>query len=288
VYFLCTAIFLYNPEEQVLRLEVSSGLSARADAASLKLKEGLAGRAAAERRTVVVNHGCGELVSRSVSGDASAASEIHLPLVFQDQLLGVISLGRLQRAEFSQDELQLLEALSNQAAVALQNASEHVKTTQALEKLQELNRFKSEIINTVSHELRTPMASILGLAELLLYRPPEGDKARRCLETIHRESVRLTTLLNDFLDLQRIESGRISLDQEKVNLVPLINDTVATYQGRSDRHSLELAIEPNLPPVWADAGKVAQVLMGRRVCAPDARHAPVRSVQRIGAAAQPD
>lgn len=134
------------------------------------------------------------------------------------------------------------------------------ETRRALEQLQEVDRLKSELVNTVSHELRTPLASILGFAELLLKKSPGEEKARKYLATIHNEAVRLTGLINNFLDLQRIETGRLEFSRKPVELAALIRASVEVYQAHSDRHVIVMDLEEGMPPVWADPDRVTQVL----------------------------
>jgi signal transduction histidine kinase/CheY-like chemotaxis protein len=120
-------------------------------------------------------------------------------------------------------------------------------------------RLKDEFVSTVSHELRTPLTSLRGFAELLLTRPFSPEEQREFVTVIHRETLRLTQLINDFLDLQRIESGRQVYDLARVELGPLLRETLALFQG-DDTHPLHLDVPEPLPPVEADADRLRQVL----------------------------
>lgn len=90
----------------------------------------------------------------------------------------------------------------------------------------EVDRMKSEFVSTVSHELRTPLASVLGFAELLLHRELKPERQRKYVATIHQEAQRLTTLINEFLDLQRMESGKQSYEMKSTSLTTLINEVI--------------------------------------------------------------
>lgn len=120
-------------------------------------------------------------------------------------------------------------------------------------------RLKDEFVSTVSHELRTPLTSIRGFAELLLTRPFSPEQQREFVTVIHRETLRLTQLINDFLDLQRIESGRQAFQMARVDLGPLLRETFALFQV-DDTHPLHLDVPKPLPPVDADADRIRQVL----------------------------
>lgn len=124
----------------------------------------------------------------------------------------------------------------------------------------EMERLKDELVSTVSHELRTPLTSLRGFAELMLKRDFPSEKQREFLGIIHRESLRLTELINDFLDLQRIESGRQKYDFEARELEPLLRETLSVFNQELGRHSLRLNVSPSLPLVHVDAARLQQVM----------------------------
>jgi signal transduction histidine kinase len=115
-------------------------------------------------------------------------------------------------------------------------------------------------MSTVSHELRTPLASVLGYTELLQTREMEPAARGRILEVVHREGQRLSALIDDFLDLQRIEQGRLRLERRPFRLDELLDEQVRTFSGQSASHQLELALDE--PPLVAsgDRRRIAQVI----------------------------
>ncbi|UQZ32310.1 hypothetical protein C2I18_01360 [Paenibacillus sp. PK3_47] len=123
----------------------------------------------------------------------------------------------------------------------------------------EIDLMKSELVSTVSHELRTPLSSVLGFTELLLNKTMKPEKQLKYLETIHREAKRLTDLINDFLDLQRMESGSQQYHQEPVNLSELVLGVIDQYKLGSTHHILfEDAAQNAL--VEVDKDKIVQVM----------------------------
>ena len=123
---------------------------------------------------------------------------------------------------------------------------------------QEVSRLKDELVSLVSHELRTPMASVLGFSELILTRQLSETKLRMYVETIYKEAQRLSNLINDFLDIQRMESGRQVYNYIEVDLRPIlrrISDVFSQQRGR-----LKLDIPPHLPAVRADPDRIVQTL----------------------------
>ena len=124
----------------------------------------------------------------------------------------------------------------------------------------EAERLKSELVATVSHELRTPLASILGFAELLSERDPEPASRRRYVTTIYNEAKRLTDLINDFLDLQRMEEGRFRLSIEPFELDELLREEVELFSGQSGAHALHLDLPDEPLHVAGDRDRIAQVV----------------------------
>lgn len=124
----------------------------------------------------------------------------------------------------------------------------------------EVEQLKNDLVATVSHELRTPLTSLQGFAELLLTRDFPVSKQRQFLTIIQKETVRLTALINDFLDLQRIESGRQTYDFRPENLTLLIREVISTFSQGDTPHMLHVVTtEPTLTAVM-DADRIRQVL----------------------------
>jgi signal transduction histidine kinase/CheY-like chemotaxis protein len=124
----------------------------------------------------------------------------------------------------------------------------------------EAERLKTELLSTVSHELRTPLASVLGFAELLREREVDAETRDRYLGTIHSEAKRLTALINDFLDLQRIEQGGFTLFLESVELTEVLQTQVDLFTAQSAQHRLELELPGEPLAVLGERDRLAQVL----------------------------
>ena len=124
----------------------------------------------------------------------------------------------------------------------------------------EAEQMKSDLVATVSHELRTPLAGVLGFAELLVTRELDVETSHQYLRTIHNEALRLTGLINDFLDLQRIESGGFTLSIEPLELGALLRRTVALYGGQSDMHMIALELDDDPLRIAADEERIVQLV----------------------------
>ena len=136
-----------------------------------------------------------------------------------------------------------------------------VATFRDITERKEVERMKDELIATVSHELRTPLASLRGFAEIMLQRDFPPEKQRDLLTIIHNESIRLSRLIDDFLDLQRIESGHQPYAFAWLALEPLLRESADLFANIEDPHPLRLALAPALPPVRGDANRLRQVLV---------------------------
>jgi signal transduction histidine kinase len=157
---------------------------------------------------------------------------------------GVAEVGALQRA-------------FNSMASSLERGRRELEEQNR--KLRESEKVKSELVSSVSHELRTPLASILGFSDLMLQRDLDPADRRRYLELVRSEADRLAALLNDLLDLQRIEETGVQLTREELDLSKLLESQVVLYSAQSDRHALELDTDEGCI-VLADRDRLAQVV----------------------------
>ncbi|MDF2626763.1 MAG: two-component sensor histidine kinase [Symbiobacteriaceae bacterium] len=127
----------------------------------------------------------------------------------------------------------------------------------------EIDRMKTEFISTVSHELRTPLTAIRGYVDLILDGDvgPISDEQREFLDLVSRSTVRLANLINDLLDVEKIEQGRIHIRQEEVNAAALLRDVVETFRVSAADKGLtcDVTVEGALPPVYGDPDRITQV-----------------------------
>jgi signal transduction histidine kinase len=185
--------------------------------------------------------------------------------------LGVLYVDRLSsEIPFAPGELESLQGLANVAAVAVENArlrqegAKRVRVEEELRHARELERLKSDFLSMVSHDLRTPLTSIKSWAEILeddWQRIPDGERIRY-LAIVNRECDRLTRLIDDLLDLQRADSGRMSIQTRPTPPEDLLRRAADTFQAAARARGIDLQVscDPGLPPVQADPERIAQVL----------------------------
>ncbi|UFU00544.1 ATP-binding protein [Radiobacillus kanasensis] len=123
----------------------------------------------------------------------------------------------------------------------------------------EVDQMKSNLVSTVSHELRTPLASVLGYTELMINKELKPERQERYLKTIHKEAQRLTSLINDFLDLQRMEAGRQEYVMKKVDMVQLASDVVNSFEAKRKSHPITIKNPSQSAFVMADARSMTQL-----------------------------
>jgi signal transduction histidine kinase len=155
-------------------------------------------------------------------------------------------------------EVGRLERTFNTMAASLQRTLADLEERN--QTLVESERTKSELVSNVSHELRTPLASVLGFSALMLDRDLPPDEMRRYLEVIRTEARRLAELLNDLLDLQRIEQGTIELRLDAVDLNDLLSAQLTLYSAQSEDHRLVLDPSDDELVVYGDRDRLAQVI----------------------------
>lgn len=171
-------------------------------------------------------------------------------------------IGELARA--LDDMAESLEQIQRQHLLEDELRQKNFELEEHNRAVQEANRLKSEFVSMVSHELRTPLASIQGYVELLL-EDRDGSlsgEQRESLTTVRSNADRVLWLINDLLDLSRIEAGRIDLRRTRLDLGGVIRDVALSLRPLVDakRQRLHIDVRRPLPPVWADGDRVAQIL----------------------------
>ena len=128
------------------------------------------------------------------------------------------------------------------------------------EQLRQSERRKSELVRIVSHELRTPLASVLGFTSVLLDREVPPEEQRHYLDIVNGQARRLSSLLNDFLDAERLEEGELELSPKLIDMGAVVAEQVQLYRGQSSKHKLDAALPPTPLPVHGDPNRLAQVI----------------------------
>ncbi|MDX1583290.1 MAG: ATP-binding protein [Thermoanaerobaculia bacterium] len=280
------SIALYDAEERVLHFDFNFTEGEYQGRETIPLGEGLNSWVVENKRPLLLSTveeesemGLLSLVDDGIRSE----SWLGVPMMLREDVVGVISVQSYRKHAFSEDDLILLTAVANQAAVALVNArlyqdlerlnaelEERVRErtaelSEANLKLIAADRSKNQFLANMSHELRTPLNSIIGFSTLLLERTEEMLPPRlfRFIENIRTAGTHLLTLINDILDLSKIEAGRQELRMEPFD----IRDTIATVdrviKGAATEASVTVlaSVEDDVPTLILDEGRVKQILL---------------------------
>ena len=188
-----------------------------------------------------------------------------MPMAHHDRLVGCIAVTRNRPGEFPAETIDLLRAFATQSALAIQNARLFSEIEGQSRQLEAASRHKSEFLANMSHELRTPLNAIIGFSEVLIQRMfgPVNDKQDEYLRDIHVSGQHLLSLINDILDLAKIEAGRMELAGADFDLPAAIENALTLVRERASRRgiALERVVDPALGMIHADERKVKQVLL---------------------------
>ena len=246
------SILLYDDAARQLYFQVATNLDQPAPRGLVVPLEGsIAG-------WIVTNHKAARITN--VMGDPRHFSNIEkqthvttrsllgVPLITKEKVVGVLEVINKQVGEFTDDDEDLMQVLGAQAAVAIENARLF---------------HQSDLVAEFVHELRTPLASI-GTATYLLLRPEMSQEQRQSMiHNIYNKALHLNTLASSFLDLARLESGRVQFNLSCFDLAGMLDECIEIMQSKADECfiTLELEIPPDFPQVEADRDKIKQVVL---------------------------
>ena len=185
------------------------------------------------------------------------------PLLASGHVVGLLAAAR--QGDLPPEERSALQTLGVVIALALENArlgdELETRVEAATRHLADLDRAKSEFVATASHELRTPLTALLGFSELLLTRALPEEQARRYLGVIHREAERLTRIVDDLLDLSRIERGqRSELRPTAVDVVAALETNAEIFRAQGSGHVVRVTVAPSVAPALADPDSLDRIL----------------------------
>jgi len=192
------------------------------------------------------------------------ATRLAVPIRKDGATVGVMLLTRTEAAAFTPQEIELVESFAAQAAIAIENARLFNEIQDKSRQLEVASRHKSEFLANMSHELRTPLNAIIGFSEVLLERMfgELNEKQAEYLNDVLSSGRHLLTLINDILDLSKIEAGRMELDRTTFSLRDALENGVTMVRERASRHEIAVALElsSGLDEVTGDERKVKQVI----------------------------
>jgi signal transduction histidine kinase/ActR/RegA family two-component response regulator len=193
-------------------------------------------------------------------------AELGIPLKIGDRITGALDVQSIKINAFSNDDVAVLQILADQLAIAVENARAYELSIQAVEEMRKADQLKSQFLANMSHELRTPLNSIIGFSRVIMkgIDGPITEVQEQDLKAIYNSGQHLLNLINDILDLSKIEAGKMELSIENdVVVADVISSVLSTATGLIKDKPIELINELNadLPKVRADPVKVRQILL---------------------------
>ncbi len=265
-------IYLLAEDGETLEIAAGSGLLGAAlveehGAVVLTDEVSSVARAARSRNVVIANN-----LDEQQNQQATHAllpesrSELSAPMILGDRLLGVFNVQSAVLNFFSGDEARTFATLASQVSVALQNARLYEEQAATVARLRELDHLKSSFLANMSHELRTPLNSILGFVDVILLGldGPLTDTMVNDLNLVQKNSRHLLSLINDVLDMAKIEAGKMNLNTEMCNLAELLRESVDITTPLAREKTLEYQIDAGNAlsmTVMADRTRLRQIFI---------------------------
>ena len=225
-----------------------------------------AARAALEQRTIHIHdvHADPEYTYGAKDVDP-LRTVLAVPIRRPDALLGVILIYRHEVRPFTSGQIALIETFANQAAIAIENVRLFEEIADKSRELEVASQHKSEFLANMSHELRTPLNAIIGFSEVLTERMfgELNEKQEEYLKDIHASGQHLLSLINDILDLSKIEAGKMDLELSEFDLAMTIDNVSMLVRERAARRSiaLHMTVDARLGQIQGDERKMRQVLL---------------------------
>jgi signal transduction histidine kinase/CheY-like chemotaxis protein len=188
-----------------------------------------------------------------------------VPLLRPDGIVGALVVRRKEPGRFPQATLDLLQTFAAQSVLAIENARLFTEIETKGRQLEIASQHKSQFVANMSHELRTPLNAIIGLTEMMVNNAARfgTEKVLEPLQRVHRAGTHLLGLINQVLDLSKIEAGKLDLSPEVVSLPPLIDEVMGTARqlAEQNKNKLITTCPPDLPPVTVDPMRLRQILL---------------------------
>jgi GAF domain-containing protein len=188
-----------------------------------------------------------------------------VPLMREGAAIGVLVMARIAQRPFTPKQMELASTFADQAVIAIENVRLFEEIQDKNRQLELASQHKSQFVANMSHELRTPLNAIIGLTEMMVTNAARfgTEKAQQPLQRVNRAGTHLLSLINQILDLSKIEAGKLELTSQTVQLAPLIDEVIETARQLAEQNKNSLAVEAqeNLGTITLDPMRLRQILL---------------------------
>jgi signal transduction histidine kinase len=202
---------------------------------------------------------------REILIESGVRAVLAVPMVREDRLIGCLGVARNRPGAFPAETIELLRTFATQSALAIQNARLFHELEDKSRQLEAASRHKSEFLANMSHELRTPLNAVIGFSEVLTDRMfgELNEKQDEYLKDIHASGQHLLSLINDILDLSKVEAGRMELELTHFNLLATLDNALTLVRERAGRRgiAMHMSVDERVGHVRADERKIRQVVL---------------------------
>jgi adenylate cyclase len=264
------AIYVFDEAAQEFRLRATYGMDdaiiAEIRNRHMRIGETAIGIAAAQRTPIQIPDVQNDPASPvlDVLVRAGFRAWLTVPLLGPDRAVGALVVRRKQPGEFARSTVDLLQTFAAQSVLAIQNARLFDEIQEKNRQLQTASENKSQFVSSMSHELRTPLNAIIGLTEMMVTNAGRfgTEKALEPLQRVNRAGTHLLGLINQVLDLSKIEAGKLELNPATVDLAPLIDEVAGTARQLAEQNKNRLIVEApeKLGQVTIDPMRLRQIL----------------------------
>ena len=227
----------------------------------------MAGRAVLEGRIVQVADVLADPEYRWIEAQERMGlrTVLAVPLLREGNPIGALALARSVVRPFTDKQIELVTTFADQAVIAIENVRLFEEIQDTSRQLAEASQRKSDFVASMSHELRTPLNAIIGLTEMMVTNAARfgTEKAQEPLRRVHRAGTHLLGLINQVLDLSKIEAGKLELNPQRVKLAPLIDEVIGTARQLAEQNKNRLIVDAqeNLGVLTVDPMRLRQILL---------------------------
>jgi signal transduction histidine kinase/CheY-like chemotaxis protein len=264
------SIYVHDEAQQEFQLQANYGMSDDLIAALKDHHTDLSGAvagAAKQGEPVQVPDMQAEphIPTNEIMLQAGYRARLLVPLMRFNEVMGALVVRRKAPGEFSKNTIDLLRTFAAQSVLAIQNARLFQEIEEKSRQLELASQHKSQFVASMSHELRTPLNAIIGLTEMMVTNAARfgTEKAAEPLRRVHRAGQHLLGLINQVLDLSKIEAGKLELNPESVSLAPLIDEVVGTARqlAQQNKNNLVVEAQEKLGVLTVDPMRLRQILL---------------------------